>query len=432
MPIWDRKTESMDRDALQQLQLERLQTTVNRAYRNVPFYHRQFDQAGIEPEEILSLADVRKLPFTQVQDLRDAYPYEMFAVPLQEIVRIDSFSTAPGRPLVMGYTSRDVNHWAELVARMMSAAGITREDVVQVAAESEALAGGFGTQYGVERLGASLIPAHAADPERQVRIMKDFRSTALVSTPSHARHIMEVVRREGVSPGDLCLRTGLFGTEPMSAEARADIEASFGLKAAANYGINSVTGPGIAAECEYREGLHIQEDHFLVEVVDPVTLDPLPPGQSGEIVVTTLAQEGLPLIRFRTRDVSSLTHDACGCGRSTARMSAVSGRTDGALRFRGMHIYPEDIQALLYDIEHVEPHFQILVDARDGLDVLTVRVELSAALISDQMNKIMALEETIRDRIGGELGLTVDVKLVEPKTLRDVPEGKRIIDNRSH
>jgi phenylacetate-CoA ligase len=430
MPIWDRKTETVDREAMQQMQLERLQTTVNRAFRNVPFYHRKLEQLGIEPEEVLALGDVRKLPFTLVQDLRDAYPYEMFAVPLKEIVRIDSFAAAPGRPLVMGYTARDVSHWAELGARMMSAAGVTREDVVQVAAECEALVGGFGTHYGVERLGASLIPAGGSTPERQVRIMQDFRSTALVSTPSHAQHIMEAMRTVGVSADDLCLRVGLFGTEPMTARRRAQIESQFGIVAAANYGISSVTGPGIAAECEIKDGLHIQEDHFLVEVVDPLTLEPLPPGQPGEIVITTLAQEGLPLIRFRTRDVSSVTYEPCRCGRTTARMSTVTGRTDGAVSIRGMHVYPEDIQALLYDIEHVEPHYQIVVDSRGGLDVLTVRVELSSALISDQMNKIMALEETIRQRISLDLGLTVDVKLVEPQTLRDVPEGKRVIDNR--
>ena len=239
---------------MQQMQLERLQTTVNRAFRNVPFYHRKLEQLGIEPEEVLALGDVRKLPFTLVQDLRDAYPYEMFAVPLKEIVRIDSFAAAPGRPLVMGYTARDVSHWAELGARMMSAAGVTREDVVQVAAECEALVGGFGTHYGVERLGASLIPAGGSTPERQVRIMQDFRSTALVSTPSHAQHIMEAMRTVGVSADDLCLRVGLFGTEPMTARRRAQIESQFGIVAAANYGISSVTGPGIAAECEIKDG----------------------------------------------------------------------------------------------------------------------------------------------------------------------------------
>jgi len=430
MPIWNSKYERMAREELEQLQLERLQATVNRAYRNVPFYHRKFQQLNVAPEDVLSLNDIVKLPFTTKYDLRDGYPYEMFAVPLREIVRIHSSSGATTKPVVVGYTKNDLKHWTELVARVMSAAGVTKDDVVQIAFDYGLLTGGLGMHYGAERLGASVIPVSSSNIERQIQIMQDFRSTVLIGTSSYALYVIEVMNKMGVSPAGLWLRVGLFGGEPMSEATRAEIESQLGIVATDNYGVSAVMGPGIAGECELKEGLHINEDHFLVEVIDPETLEVLPEGECGELVITTLTKEGLPMIRYRTRDVTSITREPCKCGRTTARMAPVRKRTDDMVIVRGINVYPAEIEALLYDIEHVEPHYQIVLERENGLDELTLMVELSPEMISDQMTKLVELEETIKKRVHSAVGLTPKVKLVEAKTLQSVDKSNRVIDNR--
>ena len=420
----------MARSEIEQLQLERLQATVNRAYRNVPLYHRKFQQLNVAPEDVQTLADVVKLPFTTKEDLRDGYPYEMFAVPLREIVRIHSSSGATAKPIVVGYTKNDLRNWAELVARVMSAAGVTKDDVVQIAFDYGLFTGGFGMHYGAERLGASVIPVSSGNTERQIQIMQDFRSTVLVGTSSYALYVIEVLHRMGISPEGLRLRVGLFGGEPMSEGTRATIESRLRIAATDNYGVSAVMGPGIAGECELKDGLHVNEDHFLVEVVDPETLEVLPEGESGELVITTLTKEGLPMIRYRTRDVTSITRAPCKCGRSSARMSPVRKRTDDMIIVRGVNVYPSEIEGLLYDIEHVEPHYQIVLDREGGLDVLTLKVELSSTMISDQMQKLVELEETIKRRVHAVTGLTPRVRLVEAKTLRDVGRANRVVDSR--
>jgi len=430
MPIWDSEIERMERSEMEQLQLERLQATVNRVYRDVPFYHRKFQQLNIAPEDVQSLQDVAKLPFTTKDDLRDGYPYEMFAVPLREIVRIHSSSGATGKPVVVGYTRNDLDHWSEQVARIMSAAGVTKDDVVQIAFDYGLFTGGFGMHYGAERLGASVIPVSLGHTERQIQIMQDFRSTALVSTPSYALYMVEMMNRIGVYPSGLCLRVGLFGGEPMSDRTREEIERRLGIVATDNYGVSALMGPGIAGECELRDGLHVNEDHFLVEIIDPETLQVLPEGEFGEMVITTLTKEGIPMIRYRTRDVTRLTREPCKCGRTTARMAPVGRRTDDMIIVRGVNVYPSEIESLLYDIEHVEPHYQILVDREGGLDYLTLRVELSSVMISDQMQKLVELEETIKRRVHAVVGLTPRVRLVEAKTLEKVDRSNRIIDSR--
>ncbi len=432
MPIWNRKYETMDRSEMEQHQLELLQTTVNRAYRNVPFYHRKFEQLDVAPEDVLSLKDISKLPFTTKDDLRDGYPYEMFAVPLREIVRIHSSSSASAKPIVVGYTRSDLKHWADQTARVMSAAGVTKDDVVQIAFDYGLLTGGFGMHYGAERLGASVIPVSSGNTERQVQIMQDFRSTVLVSTPSFALYLAEVTARMGVSAAGLRLRVGLFGGEPMTDNLRSEIESRLGIVATDNYGISAVMGPGIAGECELRDGLHINEDHFLAEVIDPATLDVLGDGEEGELVITTLTKEGLPMIRYRTRDVTTITRGKCKCGRTTARMAPVRKRTDDMLIVRGVNVYPGEIEALLYDIEHVQPHYQIVVDREGGLEQLTVRVELSSGLVSDQMQRLVDLEETIKRRVHAVVGLTPRVRLVEPRTLQRSGTQQRVIDNRDN
>jgi phenylacetate-CoA ligase len=432
MPIWNGKFERMERSECEQLQLERLQATVNRAYRNVPFYHRKFEHLNVAPEDVQSLGDLVKLPFTTKDDLRDGYPYEMFAVPLREIVRIHASSGATAKPIVVGYTRNDLKHWAELVARVMSAAGVTKDDVVQIAFDYGLFTGGFGMHYGAERLGSSVIPVSSGNTERQIQVMQDFRSTALISTSSYALYMIELMGRMGVSPAALSLRVGLFGGEPMSEKTRSTIESALGIVATDNYGVSAVMGPGIAGECELKDGLHINEDHFLAEIIDPETLEPLPEGSEGELVITTLTKEGLPMIRYRTRDITRITYEPCRCGRTTARMLPVRKRTDDMIIVRGVNVYPAEIEALLYEIEHVEPHYQILVDREDGLDYLTLRVELSPHMISDQMQKLVDLEGTIRSRVHAVVGLTPRVRLVEPRTLQNVGPSERIVDNREN
>jgi len=430
MPIWNSKFERMPRVETEQLQLERLQATVNRAYRNVPFYHRKFGQLNVAPEDVMSLPDVVKLPFTTKEDLRDGYPYEMFAVPLREVVRIHSSSGATSKPVVVGYTRNDLKHWAELVARVMSAAGVTKDDVVQVAFDYGLFTGGFGMHYGAERLGASVIPVSAGNTERQIQIMQDFRSTALVGTPSYALYMIEVMDRMGVSPAGLWLRVGLFGGEPMTDKTRALIESRLGIVATDNYGVSAVMGPGIAGECELKDGLHINEDHFLAEVIDPESLQVLPDGEYGELVLTTLSKEGLPMIRYRTHDVTRIIREPCKCGRTSARMAPVRRRTDDMIIVRGVNVYPSEIESLLYDIEHVEPHYQIVLDREASLDYLTLLVELSPHMVTDQMMKLVELEETIKRRVHAVVGLTPKVRLVEARTLQNVDVSNRIVDNR--
>ncbi|MGQ9455935.1 MAG: phenylacetate--CoA ligase family protein [Armatimonadota bacterium] len=432
MPIWNRKIERMDRSELEQLQLERLQAVVNRVYRDVPFYHRKFDQMNVVPEDVQSLADISKLPLTTKDDLRDGYPYEMFAVPLREIVRIHSSSGAAARPIVVGYTRNDLKNWAEQVARILSAAGVTRDDVVHIAFDYGLFTGGFGMHYGAERLGASVIPVSVGNTERQIQIMQDFRSTVLVSTPSYALYMCKVMDEMGVSPAGLYLRVGMFGGEPMSEKMRAQIEDRLGIVATDNYGVSAVMGPGIAGECELKNGLHINEDHFFVEVLDPDTLDPLPEGETGELVITTLTKEGVPMIRYRTRDVTSITRQPCKCGRTTARMSPVSSRTDDMFIVRGVNIYPSEIKNLLYQIEHIEPRYQVVLEREDGVDYLTLNVELAPHMLTDQMQKLVELEATIKQRFHAVMGITPRVKLVEPKSLEGADSSNQVVDLREN
>ncbi len=433
MPIWNRRCETMPREDMEQLQLERLQLTVNRAYRNVRFYHRRFETLGIEPEDVTSLADLKRLPFTTKEDLCDAYPYEMFSVPLKEIVRIHSSSGSSGQEgAVIGYTRNDLRTWSDLVARVVSAAGVTREDVLQVTFDYGLFTGGFGLHYGAERVGASVIPVSSGNTERQIRIMKDFKTTVLVGTPSYALHIAEVMEQMGVDRSAFSLRLGLFGGEPFPEHLSREIEERLQIVATDNYGISDVMGPGIAGECEHKCGLHVNEDHFLVELVDPATLEPVSYGQEGELVITTITKQGIPLIRYRTRDITVLNPAECNCGRSTMRMSKIRGRTDDMLIIRGINVYPSQIETILFEIEGVEPHYRIIVDRVGAMDELTILVEVSKEIFTDQMSRLVQLENKIRERIHAVIGLTPKLKLVEPRTLQSGPEADRnVVDNRN-
>ena len=421
---WEADKECMDREELEQLQLERLQSTLNRVYAHVPFYPKKFDALGITPEEIGSLSDLSRLPFTTKEDVRGNYPYGLFAVPLREVVRIHASSGSTETSSVVGYTRNDITMWSKLVARVLVAGGVTKDDVVQVSFRYGLFTGGFGLHYGAERLGASVIPASSGNTARQIQIMKDFKTTALVSTPSYAMLVADTIREMGISVSALSLKYGLFGGEPWSEKMRQEIQDALGIVATDNYGLTEVIGPGVSGECFERNGLHINEDHFLVEVIDPKTLQPVPPGQTGELVITTLTKEAFPMVRYRTRDLTSLLPGDCPCGRTGRRMSRLAGRTDEMLIIRGMKVSPAKIEALLFEIEGNEPNYRIVIDRKGAMDEVTVLVEdAGEASFGEERRHVGTTVETIRKRLTHELGVTVDVKLVERKTLEPV-DGK--------
>ncbi len=428
---WEPEFECMDREELEQLQLERLQATLTRVYRNVPFYRRKFDEAGIVPEDLVSLEDLKKFPFTTKDDLRENYPYGLFAVPLREVVRIHASSGTTGMSTVVGYTKNDIKTWSSLVARVLTAGGVTRDDVVQISFGYGLFTGGFGLHYGAERIGASVIPISSGNTRRQIKIMQDFKTTALVCTPSYALLMADTIQEMGINVNALSLKYGLFGAEPWSEGMRKELEDKLKIIATDNYGLSEVMGPGVAGECLERKGLHINEDHFLVEIVDPETLEPVKPGEVGELVITTLTKEAFPVIRFRTRDLTRLIYEPCPCGRTSVRMHKVMGRTDDMLIIKGVNVFPSQIEAVLVEIEGTEPHYQIIVDRKGALDEVTVLVEVSESIFFDQMKKQREMIEHIKKRLAAELGITVEVKLVEKKTLeRFEGKAKRVIDRR--
>ncbi len=429
--IFSPKYETMDRAELAALQLRRLQDTVMRAYYCVPFYRRIMDGLGVTPDHIRTLDDIRRLPFTTKQDFRDNYPFGLFAVPEKEIVRIHASSGTTGKPTVVGYTARDLDTWTELVARMATAAGVTDEDVVQIAFGYGLFTGGFGLHYGCERCGASVIPASSGNTERQLMLMKDFGTTALVCTPTYALHIAEVAADQGFDLSSLKLRLGLFGGEPWSDAMREQIESRLGIVATDNYGLSELTGPGVTGECVEKNGHHIAEDHFIPEIIDPDTMEPVPEGTEGEIVFTTLTKEALPVLRYRTHDITRLLPGECACGRTLRRMARIAGRNDDMLIIRGVNVFPSQIEEILMDIEGTEPHYQLVVDRVGSLDTLEVKVEVSPAMFTDEMKRMNEFTKHITHRVQTVLGIGVKVTLVEPKSLeRFTGKAKRVIDNR--
>jgi phenylacetate-CoA ligase len=428
---WEPDKECMEREELEQYQIERLQATLNRVYAHVPFYRKKFDELGISPEDIGSLADVARLPPTTKTDLRDSYPYGLFAVPLREVIRIHASSGTTGTPTVVGYTRNDIRTWSNLVARILTMGGVTKDDVVQIAFGYGLFTGGFGLHYGAERIGASVIPASAGNTARQIKIMQDFKTTTLVSTPSYALLIADTIQEQGIPLAALSLKYGLFGAEPWSERMRHEIQDKLGIIATDNYGLSEIIGPGVGGECLEQRGMHLNEDHFLVEVVDPDTLQPMPEGELGELVITTLTKEAFPVIRYRTRDLTSILPGQCSCGRTGRRISRVTGRTDDMLVIKGVNVFPSQIEEVLFDIEGTEPHYQIIVDRKGALDEMTVLVEVAESIFFDEMKRQKEMVEQIQKRLAQELGVSVAVKIVEKKTLQRF-EGKaqRVIDNR--
>jgi phenylacetate-CoA ligase len=428
---WEPDEECISRDELEQLQIERLQATLNRVYAHVPFYRKKFDEMGITPEDIGSLADLARLPFTTKADLRENYPYGLFAVPMREVVRIHASSGTTGAATVVGYTRNDIRTWSNLVARVITAGGVTKDDVIQVAFGYGLFTGAFGLHYGAERVGASVIPASSGNTARQIQIMKDFKTTALVSTPSYALLVAETMQEMGIPVSALSLRYGLFGAEPWSDRMRQEIESKLGIVATDNYGLSEVIGPGVSGECLERRGLHISEDHFLIEVIDPETLIPVPPGETGELVITSLTKEAFPMIRYRTRDLTRLLPGDCPCGRTGRRMSRVSGRSDDMLIIKGVNVFPSQIENVLFEIEGTEPHYRIVIDRKGAMDDVTVLVEAGESIFFDQMRRQREIVETIQKRLAQELGISVNVKLVEKKTLgRFEGKAQRVVDHR--
>ena len=418
MAIYDREAEQMDRAELAQLQLERLQATLHRVYKNVKFYKKKFDDLGFLPEDCLSLEDLNHLPFTTRHDLARAYPYEMFAVPLREVVRIHSSTGSPGAPIVMGYTARDLKHWARLAARVLTAAGVDRDDVVQVTLSYGLLTSAFGLHYGVELLGASVIPIGPGGTARQVQIMRDYRTTVLISTPGYALIIADQLDRMGMDAKDLFLKVGLLAGEPWTEEQRAEIESRLLLTALDNYALSEAMGPGVAGECEHRVGMHLNEDHFLAEIIDPTTGEALPAGQVGELVLTTISREATPLVRFRTGDLTSLEYAPCACGRTLARLSRIQGRADQVVVVKGINIFPERVGQILASFAGEEPVYQLVLGREGNLDFLEVRIEVREALFFDKMTLQRELVYKLSHKLAQGIGVTPRVKLVEPGSIR--------------
>lgn len=430
--IWDPSCECMPRDQLAALQTDRLRSLARRVAADLPYYAQKMRQAGVETGDIRDLGDLPALPFTTKDDLRDVYPYGGFAVPMQQIVRVHASSGTTGTPTVVGYTERDLRTWAELVARFLVAGGLTRADIVQVAFGYGLFTGGFGLHYGIERVGATVIPASGGQSERQLRIMNDMRTTALVCTPSYAVYLGELRGKLGIELDDLQLRLGFFGAEPWSERMRDSVEEGLGVFATDNYGLSEVLGPGVAGECVERNGMHVAEDHFLVEVVDPDSLEPVPPGGTGEVVLTSLTKEAFPVVRYRTRDISRLIEEPCPCGRTVRRLAKVTGRTDDMLIIRGVNVFPSQVESVLLEIEHAAPHYQLVVTREGSLDQLEIRVEVREGIFFDEMKKLREVEDAIRKRMEAVLGLRARIRLVEPGSLeRGAAKAQRVLDQRS-
>lgn len=430
--IYNMDFETLPREAITAIQLKRLKATLETVYATVPFYQKLFRKAGITPHDIRTLDDLRKIPFTTKQDLRDNYPYGMFAVPMTNIVRIHASSGTTGSPTVVGYTARDIGTWAELMARALCAGGAGQGDIIHNAYGYGLFTGGLGVHYGAEKLGASVIPVSGGNTKRQIVIMKDFGPTILTATPSYSLHLAEVAKEMGFSFKDFKFKFGIFGAEPWSENMRQELEETLNITAVDIYGLSEVMGPGVAIEChEAKNGLHIFEDHFIPEIINPETGEVLPYGETGELVFTSITKEAFPIVRYRTRDITSLHPEPCICGRTHIRMKRVSGRSDDMLIIRGVNVFPSQIESVLMKTDKIEPHYQLVVDRVDNLDTLTVKVEVSESLFSDEIKLLQTLEAKLSNDIKEYLGVSAKVKLVEPKSIaRSEGKAVRVIDNR--
>ncbi|NYB51916.1 MAG: phenylacetate--CoA ligase [Methanobacteriaceae archaeon] len=429
--IWNEKIECASREEIEELQLERLQDVVKRAYENVPYYRKRFDEEGVKPKDIKTLDDIKKLPLTTKDDLRAAYPFGMFAVPHREIVEVHTSSGTTGKPTVSGYTREDIQIWSEVMARGLTMFGLTEDDIIQNTHGYGLFTGGFGVHYGAQNIGATVIPISTGQTRRQIEIMKDFGTTVLIFTPSYGLYLAEVAEEEGLTKEDLKLKSIGFGAEMWTEEMRQEIQNRFNAPAYNIYGLTEIIGPGVALECSEQDGLHVMEDHFYPEIIDSQTLEVLPEGEKGELVLTTLTRQGMPIIRFRTKDVTCLRNGTCACGRTHVKMDRITGRTDDMLKIRGVAVFPSQIEKALLKMDGIEPHYQIIVTRPHHLDELEVQVETSPKLFSDEVKELVGIKKKIENYIQNEIGLRVDVTLVEPKTLpRSEGKAVRVIDKR--
>ncbi|MBF0480467.1 MAG: phenylacetate--CoA ligase [Desulfovibrionaceae bacterium] len=410
---FEAKCETMAREDLEQLQLERLQSVLTRVARNVPYYRKKFDALGIDPDDFRDLSDVARLPFTDKGVLQDNYPYGLFAVPLREVVRLHASPGSAGTPVVVGYTVNDVKRWSDLTARVLAAGGATRDDVVQIAFDYGLFTGGLGFHEGAQRLGAAVIPASGGNSRRQVMIMQDYKTTVLACTPSYALHLAGVMDEMGINANSLSLRFGLFGGEPLSAAMRLEIESRLKLTATQNYGPTEVMGPGVAGECEARGGMHLNEDHFLAEIVDPATGKALPVGETGELVLTSLTKDAFPVIRYRTGDLTRLLPGECPCGRTFARLDSTLGRADDMLLIRGVPVFPGTIEAALSQMPGGAPEYRVIVEREGALDTATVLIETSEDIFFDQMRRQKEFVDSIKRKLRSSAGVAFEVRLVE-------------------
>jgi len=433
MEIWNPHFECMDRNGISRIQGERLRETVERVYFNVPYYRNKMQEAGLGPESIQTIDDIVKLPFTTKQDLRDNYPFGLFAVPMSEIVRVHASSGTTGKPTVVGYTRNDISTWSEVMARTLTSAGANKNDFIQVAYGYGLFTGGLGLHYGGEKIGASVIPISGGNTVRQIQLMHDFGSTVLACTPSYALFLSEAIQESGIKREDLKLRVGVFGAEPWTENMRREIEDKLRIKAIDIYGLSEVIGPGVASECMIQEGLHINEDHFFPEVIDPKTLNVLSSGSTGELVFTTITKEGLPLIRYRTRDLTRLTYDTCKCGRTMVRMEKCLGRSDDMLIIRGVNLFPSQVESVLLEMNEIKPHYLLIVDRVNNLDTLELKVEVDEAFFQDKISQLESLRQKLQNNLESSLGLGIKVTLVEPKMIeRSEGKSQRVIDKRKY
>lgn len=431
MIYWDKEKECMPREELEKLQLIRLKESVFRVYSFVSSYRAKMDEAGVKPQDINSLADLKYLPFLTKKDFRDNYPFGLLAVPMRDVVRIQSSSGTTGKPTVAAYTKNDIENWAELMARCLTNAGATRDSIIQITWGYGLFTGGLGGHYGAERIGAAVLPASGGNTKRQVSIMHDYGVTLLGCTPSYALVMHEELVNLGMDRSEFKIKSGLFGAEPWSENMRKEIESKWEIEAHDVYGMTELVGPGVASDCAYKKGLHISEDHFIAEIIDPDTGEVLPEGSHGELVITSLTKEAFPVIRYRTRDLTRLTREVCDCGRTHARMEKVLGRSDDMIIIRGVNVFPSMVESILLQIPGIEPQYQLVVERKNNLDRLEVQVEVSESVFSDEVRKMEELEARISRELNSGLGIAVKVRLVEPKSIeRSEGKAKRIIDNR--
>lgn len=431
MTYFDKRMECASRDEIYHIQSMELIHQIGHVYQNVAPYREKMDKAGIKPGDIRSIDDLCKLPFTEKQDLRDNYPYGMFAVPLEKVCRIHASSGTTGKQTVVGYTKKDIDIWAVSVARALTAAGCRKNDFVHVSYGYGLFTGGLGIHYGAEMIGAATIPASTGNTRRQIQILQDFRSSIITCTPSYALHIAETIKNEGIDPSTLHLKAGLFGAEPWTEEMRKQIEKYLNIRAYDIYGLSEISGPGVAYDCECQNGMHINEDHFIIEIVDPDTGRVLPDGETGEVVFTCITKEALPLIRYRTRDIASVTREKCGCGRTFCRMSKPKGRTDDMLIIRGVNVFPSQIESAILAAAQIEPNYMIYVDRVNNLDTLEVKLEMDPASFTDSVKGVEALGRKIRASVESTLGISAKITFAEPHSLpRFEGKSKRVVDSR--